>query len=87
MASSSLVSDLQKQINRLHEELLNKTKPIKNLKYVGINMKPCEYCKNNIGYHYHDLDKKIAWPNWDNNKHMCEYCKKCPGGMHWHIFE
>ncbi len=50
-------------------------------------MKPCEYCQNNVGFHCHDLDKRIAWPNWDNNKHMCEYCKKHPGGMHIHLLE
>lgn len=87
MASSSIISDLQKQINQLHKDILIKNKPIKNLEYVGINMKPCEYCKTNIGYHYHDLDKKIIGANWDNNKHMCEYCKEHPGGIHFHLLE
>ncbi len=34
MASSSIISDLQKQINQLHKDILIKNKPIKNLAYL-----------------------------------------------------
>lgn len=57
MASSSIISNLQKQINQLHKDILIKNKPIKNLEYLGINMKPCEYCKEHPGgMHFHLLE-------------------------------
>ena len=33
---------------------------IDNLLYTGINMAPCQYCKNNKGYHYHHIDKNTS---------------------------
>ena len=32
-------------VNNLPPNLLNINKPLNGLEYVGINMKPCEYCK------------------------------------------
>ena len=62
---------------------------IDNLSYIGINMAPCEYCKNNKGYHYHNIDKNISskGDNYIDNKHMCMICMKNPGKLHIHIDE
>jgi len=70
--------------NSLPPKLINMDVPINDLIYVGINMKPCEYCKTNIGYHYHDLNKTTKWDNWIDNKHVCKYCKENPGAIHIH---
>lgn len=71
--------------NNLPPNLLNINKPLNKLEYVGINMKPCEFCKTIEGKHYHDLDKNSAYDNWIDNKHMCEYCKENPGAIHFHF--
>ena len=65
-------------------EITNINKPLNGLEYVGINMKPCEYCKTVEGQHYHDLNKNTPYDNWIDNKHMCELCKENPGAIHFH---
>ena len=71
-------------VNNLPPNLLNINKPLNGLEYVGINMKPCEYCKTVEGQHYHDLNKNTPYDNWIDNKHMCELCKENPGAIHFH---
>lgn len=72
-------------VNNLPPNLLNINKPLNGLEYVGINMKPCEYCKTVEGQHYHDLDKNTPYDNWIDNKHMCKFCKDNPGAIHFHF--
>ena len=71
-------------VNNLKSNLLDINKPLNKLQYVGINMKPCEYCKTIKGKHYHDLDKKEPYDNWIDNKHMCKFCEDNPGAIHFH---
>jgi hypothetical protein len=72
-------------VNNLPPNLLNINKPLNGLEYVGINMKPCEYCKTVEGQHYHDLDRNTSYDNWIDNKHMCKFCKENPGAIHFHF--
>ena len=60
---------------------------INDLNYVGINMKPCEYCIHNKGIHYHNVNlnyNSIGY-NYIDNKHMCKICKENPGKLHIHL--
>lgn len=54
--------------------------------YIGINMKPCIYCKLFSGKHFHYLspDKPIWRDNIKSSKHMCDICKQNPGQYHFH---
>jgi len=100
MSSSSLLSNEARnkvQYNRL-EAVKIKTNhlsidnnfldtDIPGLKYMGINMKPCQYCRHNEGIHYHNLNKNdnsIGY-NYIDDKHMCEICKANPGKLHIHL--
>lgn len=52
-------------------------------------MAPCEYSRNNKGFHYHNVDQNIKsrGDNYIDNKHMCMICMKNPGKLHIHVSE
>lgn len=100
MSSSILLNNEYKnkaQYNKLHVEKIKTDnlfvdnnfldKHIENLEYVGINMKPCEYCKNFKGIHYHNIDKNYLsiGDNYIDNKHACLICKENKGKLHIHL--
>jgi hypothetical protein len=54
--------------------------------YIGINMAPCNYCKNFNGEHMHFIGENSYknYPNYANNHLLCNYCKNHPGKIHIH---
>jgi hypothetical protein len=56
--------------------------------YVGINMRPCKFCKTFKGEHIHFLNDSLVkyCPNYANSNTFCKYCKLLPGKMHIHKF-
>ena len=54
--------------------------------YIGINKKPCLYCKLFPGKHFHYLSPtKIVWAeNFKSDQHMCHICVQYPGQYHFH---
>jgi hypothetical protein len=54
--------------------------------YIGINMKPCSFCKDFKGKHMHFIGENSYknYPNYANNHLLCNYCKNHPGKIHIH---